>query len=81
MKDWCPKPGLEAQTIFSLKKMFWGAVVNKNTTDTHCKTTNTTTHGAVLLVAGLRYGLEGNERGVFEMLSQFDQPELHTNEV
>eukprot|EP00434_Breviolum_minutum_P011849 symbB.v1.2.010454.t1/scaffold669.1/size295035/5 len=27
-----------------------------------------------------KYGLEGNPRGVFEMLSQFDQPELHGNE-
>ncbi|CAK9112899.1 unnamed protein product [Durusdinium trenchii] len=28
-----------------------------------------------------RYGLEGTERGVFEMLSQFDQPEIHSTEV
>eukprot|EP00913_Durusdinium_trenchii_P016576 g15581.t1 len=27
-----------------------------------------------------RYGLEGTERGVFEMLSQFDQPEIHSTE-
>eukprot|EP00435_Cladocopium_sp_Y103_P050843 s385_g15.t1 len=28
-----------------------------------------------------KYGLEGSQRGVFEMLNQFDQPDLHSNEA